>query len=79
MPLTHDEMVRILTACDGLQVTTPAEGKLNAQRLKTLMLVMRYTGLRVSDAVSLSNGPLGRKAAFPLYREDWRTCLYHSA
>jgi len=54
MPLTHEEMVGILMACDGLQVTASAEGKLNAPRLKTLVLLMRYTGMRVSDAVTLT-------------------------
>jgi integrase/recombinase XerD len=64
MPLTHEEMVRILTACDGLQVTTPIEGKLNAHRLKTLVLLMRYTGMRVSDTVTLTTDRLDGKRLF---------------
>lgn len=27
MPLTHDEMVKILAACDRVQITTPIEGR----------------------------------------------------
>jgi site-specific recombinase XerD len=46
MPLAHDDLMKILAACDGLQATTPVEGKLNAHRLKTLILLMRYTGMR---------------------------------
>jgi hypothetical protein len=40
MPLAQDEMVKILTACNGLQITAPIEGKLNAHRLKTLVLLI---------------------------------------
>ncbi len=75
MPLTHDEMVKILTACDGLQLTTPVEGKLNALRLKILILVMRYTGLRVSDAVSLTTDRLDGARLF-LYTQKTGTPVY---
>src|SRR5260370_26506726 len=60
MPLTHDEMVKILTACDGLQVTRPVEGNLNAHRLKTLVALLRYTGMRASAAVTQTTDRLAR-------------------
>jgi integrase len=75
MPLTHEEMVEILTACDGLQITTPVEGKLNAHRLKTLVLLMRYTGMRVSDAVALSTDRLDGKRLF-LYTQKTGVPVY---
>jgi integrase/recombinase XerD len=75
MPLTHDEMVKILTACDGLQITTPIEGKLNAHRLKTLVLLMRYTGMRVSDAVTLTTDRLDGKRLF-LYTQKTGVPVY---
>jgi integrase/recombinase XerD len=75
MPLTHDEMVKILTACDGLQVTTPIEGKLNAHRLKTLVLLMRYSGMRVSDAVTFSSDRLDGKRLF-LYTQKTGVPVY---
>lgn len=75
MPLTHDEMVKILTACDGWQVTTPVEGKLNAHRLKTLVLLMRYTGMRVSDAVTLTTDRLDGKRLF-LYTQKTGVPVY---
>ncbi len=75
MPLTHEEMVGILTACDGLQITTPVEGKLNAHRLKTLVLLMRYTGMRVSDAVALSTDRLDGKRLF-LYTQKTGVPVY---
>ena len=75
MPLTHDEMVKILTACDGLQITTPIEGKLNAHRLKTLVVLMRYTGMRVSDAVTLTTDRLDGKRLF-LYTQKTGEPVY---
>lgn len=55
MPLTHEEWIRLLTACDNLRLSAKTSiGKLIAHRLKTLILLMRYTGLRISDAVTLS-------------------------
>ena len=64
MPLSHEEMVKILAACDGLRVASPPSGNLNAHRLKTLILLMRYTGLRVSDAVSLTTDRIDGKKIF---------------
>jgi integrase/recombinase XerD len=75
MPLTHEEMVKILTACDGWQITTPIEGKLNAHRLKTLVLLMRYTGMRVSDAVTLTTDRLDGKRLF-LYTQKTGVPVY---
>ena len=75
MPLTHEEMVKILTACDGLQLTAPIEGRLNAHRLKTLVLLMRYTGMRVSDAVTLTTDRLDGKRLF-LYTQKTGVPVY---
>jgi site-specific recombinase XerD len=75
MPLTHDEMFEILKACDALYATTPVEGKLNAYRLKTLVLLMRYTGMRVSDAVTLTADRLTGKRLF-LYTQKTGVPVY---
>jgi integrase len=75
MPLTREEMVRILAACDGLQVTTPVEGKFNAHRLKTLVLLLRYTGMRASDAVTLTTDRLDGKRLF-LYTQKTGVPVY---
>lgn len=65
MPLTHEEWIRLLTACDNFRLSAPTrQGKLIAHRLKTLILVMRYTGLRISDAVSLSTDRVDGKKIF---------------
>lgn len=54
LPFTHDEMVKILAATDAYQVSAASNAKLNAIRLRSLILLMRYAGLRIGDAVSLS-------------------------
>ncbi len=76
MPLTRDEFVKILTACDTLQVTAEKPGaKFNARRLKTLVLLMRYSGMRVSDAVTLTTDRLDGKKLF-LYTQKTGTPVY---
>ena len=64
MPLSHEEMVKLLAACDKLKITARPSAKLGAHRLKTLILLMRYTGLRVSDAVSLTSDRIDGKNIF---------------
>lgn len=70
MPLSREEMVKILAACDALKVTAA-----NAARLKTLILLMRYTGLRVSDAVALTADRLDGKRLF-LYTQKTGVPVY---
>jgi integrase/recombinase XerD len=54
LPLTPEQWRGVLTACDTFLAQAPAEGKLNAMRLKALVMVQRYAGLRVTDAVTLT-------------------------
>ncbi len=48
MPYTQDEFQRVIKACDNYP------NRKNAVRLKTLVLVLRHSGLRITDAVTLS-------------------------
>ena len=76
MPLTHEEMVKILAACDTSQVQ--AEKPINkfiAHRLKTLVLLMRYSGMRISDAVTLNTDRLDGKKLF-LYTQKTELPVY---
>jgi integrase/recombinase XerD len=50
MPFTREEMVRILTA---LGPYGKSAGIRNAQRLRAFVLLLRYSGLRIGDAVQL--------------------------
>jgi integrase/recombinase XerD len=54
MPYTHEEMKRILSAIDDYEGEMPSRGKENAKRMRTLVLLLRFSGLRISDAINLS-------------------------
>jgi len=54
MPLTQEEMVKLLKACDDYKTDVRSTGRLNALRLKAIILLMRYSGMRIGDTVSLS-------------------------
>lgn len=54
MPLTHEEMGRILGAVDVYCQETPANGLENARHLRAFVLLLRYSGMRISDVVNLS-------------------------
>jgi integrase/recombinase XerD len=54
MPSTHEEMGRILGAVDVYCQETPANGLENARRLRAFVLLLRYSGMRISDVVNLS-------------------------
>jgi integrase/recombinase XerD len=45
VPFSRDEMARISAACDAYETTLP---------LKSFVLLLRYSGLRIRDAVTLS-------------------------
>jgi integrase/recombinase XerD len=51
LPYSHDEMFRILTATETRIADCPATAHDNARRLKALILLLRYSGLRIGDVV----------------------------
>ncbi|PYV83203.1 MAG: hypothetical protein DMG05_26625, partial [Acidobacteria bacterium] len=65
MPFNKDQMVKILNACDEFLGSNKKPGGQNATRLKALVLLMRYSGLRIGDALRLTDDPtpiyVGRK------------------
>jgi len=54
MPLTSEEIVRILAAVDQYSEEMPTTGKEKARRIRALVLLLRYSGMRFGDAVALS-------------------------
>jgi integrase/recombinase XerD len=52
MPFTEDELAAIFSACDRL-VTRGTYGTENKARVKAFVYILRYTGLRISDASHL--------------------------
>lgn len=53
LPFSQDEFKKILSACDFYGDNSGGLGKANAVRLKALTLLLRYSGLRIRDAVCL--------------------------
>ena len=54
MPYTREEMLRILAAIGKYRDVFPNRGRQNALRLRGLILLLRYSGMRIGDAVSLT-------------------------
>jgi integrase len=54
MPYTREEMLRILAAIDKYRDAFPNRGKENALRLRGLVLLLRYSGMRIGDAIDLT-------------------------
>ena len=54
LPSTKEEMARILAACERWGTHCQGErGKVNPPRIRALVLLMRYSGLRIQDAVTI--------------------------
>lgn len=55
MPYTREEMIRILAAIETYKEQFPGRGSENARRMRALVLLLRYSGMRIGDAVSLKD------------------------
>jgi integrase/recombinase XerD len=53
MPFSPQEVARILSACNQYRGGRGQWGRVNAQRLRALVLLLRFSGLRIRDAVTL--------------------------
>jgi integrase len=53
VPFTRAEVARVLAACDEYGLGYGHAGKTSAWRLKTLVQLLRFSGLRIRDAVTL--------------------------
>ena len=54
MPFSQEEVTNILAACDQYPDSYGRTGQWNGRRLRALVLLLRYSGLRIGDAVCLS-------------------------
>ncbi|MCU1230544.1 MAG: phage integrase family protein [Acidobacteria bacterium] len=52
-PFTDEEVIAILDACERLKTKGTYGTVANRKRVRAFMLILRYTGLRISDAASL--------------------------
>jgi integrase/recombinase XerD len=64
LPFDRDEMVRILTATDQYKEEMPSHGVENGRRIRGLVLLLRYSGMRIGDAVNFSSDQLEGKRLF---------------
>jgi integrase/recombinase XerD len=53
LPFSDSEMEKILWACDAYGEIHPQTAKENLVQLRAIVLLMRHSGLRISDAISL--------------------------
>ncbi|HEX5425769.1 MAG TPA: tyrosine-type recombinase/integrase [Candidatus Acidoferrales bacterium] len=54
LPFTRDEMYRILGAAEKYDSQCSGSALENARRLRALVLLLRYSGMRIGDAVRMS-------------------------
>lgn len=54
LPFTHEEMLRILSALDPFYDQIAPSGRNSARRLRALVLLLRYSGMRIGDAVRVT-------------------------
>ena len=71
LPFERSEMAQILYACDHLYTDNYRRvGQANAKRIKALVLLLRYSGLRIGDAVTL---PVSRIAQGKVFLRTAKT------
>jgi integrase len=77
MPFTPEEMVRVLSACDrfGSEYQGERRAKENARRMRSLILLLRHSGLRIRDAVTISRDRITGDKLF-LYTAKTGTPVY---
>jgi len=75
MPFSQDEMIRIYAACDEYKDCHDRTGQIHARRLKALVLLLRHSGLRIRDAVTLSRDRIANGKLF-LYTAKSGTPVY---
>ncbi len=69
LPFTREEVAQLLATCDRYPGENGKLGQANSIRFKTLLLVLRYTGLRIGDAVRLDDSKIHPGRIF-LYQQQ---------
>ena len=64
LPFNHEEMLRILAATDQYKEEMPSHGVENGRRIRGLVLLLRYSGMRIGDAVNFSTDQLESNRLF---------------
>src|SRR5271157_115495 len=58
LPFSREELVRILAATDQYKEEMPSHGIENGRRIRGLVLLLRYSGMRIGDGVNFSTDRL---------------------
>ncbi len=64
LPYTREEMFHVMAGIDKYRELFPNRGAENVHRMRGLVLLLRYSGMRISDAVSLTTDKLQGKKLF---------------
>jgi integrase/recombinase XerD len=64
LPYSREEMVKILAAVESYTHGMPSTGLANARRMKAMLLLLRYTGMRIGDVVNLSSDRIAGRRLF---------------
>jgi integrase/recombinase XerD len=64
MPYSREEVVKILAAIETYTDEMPSTGMDNARRMRALVLLIRYSGMRIGDAVNLSSDRIAGNRLF---------------
>jgi site-specific recombinase XerD len=75
MPFSPEEMTNILAACDRYPDSYGRVGQWNGRRLRALVLLLRFSGLRIGDAVCLGRDRVVGNKLF-LYTAKTGTPVY---
>jgi len=75
LPFNHAEMTEILAAIERYPDKTGKTGRNNAVRLRTFVLTLRYTGMRIGDVTSLDINRLAGNKIF-LYTQKTGVPVY---
>lgn len=75
LPFEQDEVVRILAACEGYPRECGGGDAEYSRKLRALVLLLRYSGLRIQDAVMLSRDRI-REGKLLLYTAKTGTPVY---
>ena len=64
LPFSNEEMRKILVATEQYKDEMPSHGAENGRRIRGLVLLLRYSGMRIGDAVNFSADRLGGNRVF---------------
>ncbi len=79
LPYKPEEMRKIYAAIDTYKDEMPKHGIENARRVRGLVLLLRYSGMRISDVVGMKASRIEANRLFPVHTKDRRGCQHHPA